>query len=205
MKTVFVRPERCIGCKQCEIACAVEHSKTKNLFTAIYEDPLPTPRIHVTPTVGIKTFPNKCRHCDPAPCMQACPTGAITRISEYDTVVINEEKCIACGMCAIVCPFDVITYKRSWRITIDKEVAIKCDNCIDRVSRGLLPACVEACKTGALVYGDINEILKEERKETAKRIVLATEIGGEMIEEAVPENIRLWRELGRSMKEISGR
>lgn len=199
MKTVFVRPERCIGCKHCEISCAIEHSKTKDLFAAIYEDPPPTSRIHVTPTIGIMTFPNRCRHCDPAPCMQVCPTGAISRLREHDTVLIDERKCIACGMCAIVCPFDVITYKRSWKIAIDKEVANKCDNCVDRLNVGMIPTCVEACKTGALIYGDIDEILREERKETAKRIILATAVGEEMLEAAVPENIRLWRELGRSL------
>ncbi|MGQ4833827.1 MAG: 4Fe-4S dicluster domain-containing protein [Candidatus Asgardarchaeia archaeon] len=47
--------------------------------------------------MGIIIFPDKCRHCNPAPCMQVCPTGAITRQSEFDTVIINEEKCIDSG------------------------------------------------------------------------------------------------------------
>ncbi len=196
MKTVFIRPERCIGCRHCEIACAVEHSKTKNLFTAIFEDPPPTPRIHVTPTLGVSTFPVRCRHCNPAPCMQVCPSGAITRDDETDTVFVNEERCVGCGMCAIVCPYDAITYHKSWKVKIDREVATKCDNCIDRVKNGLLPACVEACKTGALVFGDVNEIIKEERSRTAKKIATALVSAEGEVEAEVPWNIKMWRELG---------
>lgn len=202
MKTVFVRPERCIGCKHCEIACAVEHSKTKNLYTAIFEEPLPTPRIHVTPTFGIMTYPDKCRHCNPAPCMQVCPSGAIARDKETDTVLLNEEKCIACGMCAIVCPFDVITYHQSWHVSLDQEIAIKCDHCFERITNGLLPACVDACKTGALVYGDINEIIKEERKVIAKKVAVAETAAEEIIEAEVPDLIKLWRNLGLSMMRV---
>ena len=201
MKTVFVRPERCIGCKHCEIACAVEHSQTKNLFTAIFEEPLPKPRIHVTPTLGVLTFPVRCRHCNPAPCMQVCPSGAITRDDETDTVLIDEKKCIGCGMCGIVCPYDVITYYRSWKVKINREVATKCDNCIDRVKNGMLPACVEACKTGALVYGDVNEIIKEERKKSAKKIATALTVAEGEVEAEVPDNIKIWRDLGLKIYE----
>ncbi len=49
MKTVFVNPERCIGCKQCQIACAVEHSQSKDLYQAVFEPVPPQPRILVAP------------------------------------------------------------------------------------------------------------------------------------------------------------
>ncbi len=90
MRTVFVNPERCIGCRQCEIACAVEHSQSKNLYQAILEKPKARSRIHVAPGLYLSTsFPNKCRHCDPAPCMSVCPTGAISRDAELGTVVVD--------------------------------------------------------------------------------------------------------------------
>ena len=112
MKTVFVHPERCIGCKQCESACAVAHSQTKNLFLAVFESPPPKPRIHAEPGLTMNTaFPNKCRHCNPAPCMSVCPTSAIHRADDFpEIILVDEHKCIACGMCAMVCPFDVITF-----------------------------------------------------------------------------------------------
>ena len=75
---VFVNPERCIGCRQCEFACAVEHSRSRDAVMAMFEDPVPRTRVHVEPGYALATsFPNRCRHCNPAPCQQVCPTQAI--------------------------------------------------------------------------------------------------------------------------------
>ncbi len=83
MRSVFINPERCIGCRQCEFACAMEHSQSKVAATALVEDPLPRTRIHVEPGPALNTsFPVRCHHCNPAPCGQVCPTGAITRETE---------------------------------------------------------------------------------------------------------------------------
>jgi carbon-monoxide dehydrogenase iron sulfur subunit len=85
MKTVFIQPELCIGCRQCELACAVEHSASKDETAAFLESPVPRTRIHVEPgPVSSTAFPNRCRHCNPAPCIQVCPTGAMARDAEYD-------------------------------------------------------------------------------------------------------------------------
>jgi anaerobic carbon-monoxide dehydrogenase iron sulfur subunit len=206
MKTVFVNPERCIGCKQCQIACAVEHSESKNLFQAIAEDRKPRPRVLVAPGISLDTsYPNKCRHCDPAPCMSVCPTGAISREFNSDIVSIDPDKCISCAMCAMVCPFDVITFYPSHEALLDKAVAIKCDHCLDRQQRGEIPACVEACKVGALVFGDINELVKTARTKLAQ--VVSIGIGGtvEEIEAAsvrLPANVEAWRGLGRTITHV---
>src|SRR5665213_3977267 len=90
MKTVFINPERCIGCLQCELACAVEHSASKDETTAFLETPVPRKRVHVQAgPVPTFAFPNRCRHCDPAPCLQVCPTGAIMRDEEHGLVLVN--------------------------------------------------------------------------------------------------------------------
>ena len=158
MKTVFVNPERCLGCGQCQIACAVEHSQSKDLVQAISESPRPRPRIWVASGYALNTsFPNKCRHCNPAPCMSACPTGAISRENDCDVVLIDNCRCITCAMCAIVCPFDVIRYHPMTSAPLSRTSALKCDNCLERQHRGDLPACVEACKCNALQFGDIND------------------------------------------------
>jgi len=199
MKTVFVNPERCIGCKQCQIACAVEHSKSKNLYQAIAEDRKPRPRVLVGPGVVLDTsFPNKCRHCEPAPCMSVCPTGAISRDGDTGTVVVDVDKCITCAMCAMVCPFDVITFYPSYKATLDKAVAIKCDHCIDRLRRDEVPACVDACKVGALVFGDINELVKAARTKLAQTVSVAV---GQIAPATarLPANVEAWRDLGRAV------
>jgi len=165
MKTVFVNPERCIGCMQCQVACAVEHSASRDLVTAVGEDPLPRARIHVEagPVEGT-AFPNRCRHCSPAPCVQVCPTAAMSRNPDEDLVLVDEEKCIVCAMCAMVCPFDCITFHAIPDGGAERVGAVKCDGCVDRLRRGEPePACVEACKVGALVYGEINELIAQGR------------------------------------------
>ena len=79
MKTVIVRPERCVGCLQCRLACAVEHSASKSLYAAISEATRPQARLRIYPGGRHLAFPNKCRHCDPAPCQEVCIAGAIKR------------------------------------------------------------------------------------------------------------------------------
>ena len=165
MRTVFVNPERCIGCLQCEIDCALEHSASHDLATAFHEQPTPRKRVHVEPgPVATTSFPNKCRHCDPAPCQGVCPSGAIYRDDELGLVLIDARRCIGCAMCAVVCPFDVITFHPDpLGPSVTTAVAIKCDGCETRVRIGFEPACVDACKVDALVYGDINELVASGR------------------------------------------
>jgi len=67
MQSVFVNPERCIGCRRCEFACSVEHSQSQVATAAIRENPVPRAGIHVSPGLGFNTlFPNRCGHCEPA-------------------------------------------------------------------------------------------------------------------------------------------
>jgi anaerobic carbon-monoxide dehydrogenase iron sulfur subunit len=204
MKTVFVHPERCIGCKQCEAACAVAHSQTQNLFLSVFESPAPKPRIHAEPGLTMNTaFPNKCRHCNPAPCLSVCPTAAIHRASDYpDIVLIEARKCIACGMCAMVCPFDVISYFPSMAAPEKTSVALKCDHCIERQRMDLIPACVEACKVYALEFGDINELAKAARTRYSQAVSVATrEISSEML--ALPANVDAWRGYGAEVTHLN--
>ena len=76
-KEIFVRPDRCMGCNSCQLACAVEHSESKSLYGAIAEYPQPKPRIFVEWVQPENRVPVVCRHCEDAPCMYACIAGAI--------------------------------------------------------------------------------------------------------------------------------
>ena len=205
MKTVFVDPERCVACHQCEVACLVEHSQSKNLYGALSESP--TPRRFIVATPGIRlnsSFPSKCRHCNPAPCQAVCPTGAISRNADMDIVLIDGSKCIVCGMCAMVCPFDVITYFPTAKVRPERTVAIKCDNCVDRQHEGMMPACVETCKVGALQFGDVNELVKKARTQIGKSVSIA--IGLIKPEEtSVPAHFQSWRDWGESVAQINER
>ncbi|MGA1870215.1 MAG: 4Fe-4S dicluster domain-containing protein [bacterium] len=203
MKTVFVNPERCIGCKQCQIACAVEHSENKDIYSAVFEPVTPRPRILVAPGLYFNTsFPNKCRHCDPAPCLHVCPTGAISRDEEHNIVCVDGRKCITCAMCAMVCPFDVLTFYPLPSINPQKPVALKCDQCSDRQQQGKVPVCVEACKVNALEFGDLNELIKKSRTHLAREVSVAV---GEIKPPTtkVPAHVESWRQWGEAVDRMN--
>lgn len=147
-----------MGCKSCEMACAIEHSKDRSLYGAISEKPLPLRRLYVEKADGQK-IPLVCRHCEDAPCVAVCRTGAMTQEST-GAVVRDAERCIGCWMCAMICPYGVISSQKGSR------VAVKCDRCVDRGQ----PACVDACPTHTLVFAEEREFAEMMRKEAASKI-----------------------------------
>ncbi len=160
MKEIFVRLNRCVGCKSCELACAVEHSKTKELSLAIHEIPRPKQRIFVEYVYDHKV-PFLCRHCEDAPCVASCRTGALQQDPVTRIVSHDPDKCIGCWMCAMVCPYGMISKEK------ERRIAIKCDRCPDRT----LPACVEACRTNALIFDEEEKFAKTVRREAACEVM----------------------------------
>jgi carbon-monoxide dehydrogenase iron sulfur subunit len=105
-------------------------------------------------------------------------------------------------MCAMVCPFDVITYYPSMAAPQKTSVALKCDHCIERQRIGAIPACVEACKVFALEFGDINELVKAARTRYSQAVSIATgEISNEML--ALPANVNAWRGYGAAVTHLN--
>ncbi|MBN2119787.1 MAG: 4Fe-4S dicluster domain-containing protein [Candidatus Omnitrophica bacterium] len=137
---------RCVGCKSCEIACAVAHSQEKNVFLAIREEPRPKKRVFVQVTKE-GSYPLQCRHCDEPACVLACMSAAITRDERTGMVTIDKDRCVGCGMCIMSCPFGALIMDK------DKKVSLKCDFCIETAE----PACVQACPTGCLFLGTLEE------------------------------------------------
>ena len=164
-KEIFVRLDRCMGCYTCEVACAVEHSQNKNLYSAISERPVPKKRVYVEWVAPDGRIPVLCRHCEDAPCMHACISGAISRTDE-GVVFTNVDKCIGCWTCVMVCPYVVIGRH------MEEHKAYRCDRCPDRQS----PACVDACPTKALVYRTVEDYSSDVLK-TASREMLSGEGG----------------------------
>jgi carbon-monoxide dehydrogenase iron sulfur subunit len=106
--------------------------------------------------------PIVCRHCDDAPCMHACISGAIHR-DEDGVVRTNADKCIGCWTCVMVCPYGVIGRH------LEEHKAYRCDRCPDRD----IPACVSACPTGALVYQSVPDYSGEVRRHASREILQA--------------------------------
>jgi anaerobic carbon-monoxide dehydrogenase iron sulfur subunit len=156
MKVLGVYLDRCLGCKTCELYCAVERGgDKKTLFGAVQEIPRPRPRLRVEGSAKV-SFPLQCRHCLQAPCLDACLAGAMVRDATSNLVVLREDLCIGCWTCTVFCPYGVIF---PWP---ERKAALKCDLCLHREER----VCVDVCPTKAirLVHvEDLDELAEEKR------------------------------------------
>ena len=158
----------CVGCHACAVNC-------KEWNTGGYHAPLTDTdpyggdpqgvwlnRIHsfeVANDSGGRTvhFPKSCLHCDNAPCVTVCPTGASYKRVEDGIVLVEESKCIGCKLCSWACPYGAREF--------DDDVGVmkKCTLCIDRIYNEKLeevarvPACVSTCPANARHYGDFND------------------------------------------------
>jgi len=167
-KVIAINIEKCLGCKSCEMACAVAHSASKVLQEAIQELPRPQRRVRVQ-TAGGFAVPLQCRHCEDAPCIAVCPTAAIHRHQADGPVLIEQDRCIGCKLCIVVCPFGVI------EVSSDAKAVVKCDLCIERTRTGQEPACVEACPTKALKLVSEKELAAGKRQLAAQELVSSTQ------------------------------
>jgi Fe-S-cluster-containing dehydrogenase component/formate-dependent nitrite reductase membrane component NrfD len=137
---------KCIGCHACTTAC-----KSENLV------PLGVTRTYVK-AVEVGTFPQvrrsfqvtRCNQCEDAPCVAACPTGAMFRRPD-GIVDFDRSICIGCKACMAACPYDAIF------INPDDHTAEKCNFCSHRIDAGLEPACVVVCPVEAILVGDLND------------------------------------------------
>lgn len=153
MQQLLIDPDRCLGCHSCELACAVEHALSKDLFAAVLNKESSAARIFVE-TDGETNLPLQCRHCQEPACANACMSGALQRDAETGKVLFNRDGCVGCWMCVMACPFGAIEQDRG------QKVISKCDRCPDRE----VPACAGACPTGAIKFVEITEYSSDRRK-----------------------------------------
>jgi carbon-monoxide dehydrogenase iron sulfur subunit len=142
-KKIFCDIRKCLGCGTCEIACAVEHSASKELALAIKEKERPLKRRRAQFIDAGVSISSGCNHCEDAACVNACISGAMYKDRDNGLTKHDTEKCIGCWMCIMSCPFGAITRKK------EEKIAVKCDMCPGRD----VPACVSACPAGALFFG----------------------------------------------------
>jgi len=149
-KFLFVFPELCTGCRDCEIVCSLKHEGVINPERS---------RIRVIRDVfeGIEV-PMVCMQCIEAPCMNSCKVEAIY-VDERDAKIIDYEKCIACRRCIIACPFGV-----NFLDPVTKK-PIKCDLCNGD------PECVKFCSTGAVSFLTAEELNREKIKLSSEKFI----------------------------------
>jgi len=140
---IVIEAEKCLGCKTCELECAISHSLSKNLVGAIREKSLP--RLNVEEISNIPV-PIQCAHCDAAACVSACPTSAIIKIEKTGSIVINQKLCVGCKSCIIVCPYGIPQIRK------DGKAIIKCDQCFEKLEKDEKPACVSGCPVNAIKF-----------------------------------------------------
>jgi Fe-S-cluster-containing dehydrogenase component len=173
----------CIGCRTCTWGCKQENNTPDNISPLWIEnfelklkdggEPEPedlnngaTTSYTESPTPGHWYMPVACNHCDNAPCVKVCPTGATAK--EPDGYVsIDYNKCIGCRLCVVACPYNARRF--NWfkpdpvanpnPLVPLRPVGVveKCTFCIHRTRRGKLPRCVEVCPIHARHFGDFND------------------------------------------------
>ncbi len=164
--------KRCIGCYACQLSCKAEHGTPPGVFFArvlkVEEGQYPSARNLFLPVL--------CNHCENAPCVDACPTGASFKW-EDGTVDIDHDKCVGCKTCMMACPYDnryyhgesqgyypgqgLTAYEKARVSRHQEDVVMKCDFCRERRLAGKLPACVTNCPTVARIFGDLDDATSE--------------------------------------------
>ncbi len=135
-----------MGCGLCEVSCTVQHSKSKDIVKAYTrETPRPISRVRLEMSRPV-SFAIQCRHCENAPCAQACLTGAMHKDAQTGIVTHNPDKCMGCWTCVMICPFGAI------KMDTQNRVIAKCDRCLELD----VPACVANCPNGGLEIKETN-------------------------------------------------
>lgn len=163
------------GCTDCIAACHLAHNvpdigsrkeQVKWIWQVSYEQAFPDQgNKYILQDLHDSHVLLLCNHCDNPPCVRVCPTQATWK-REDGIVMMDYHRCIGCRYCMAACPYGSRSF--NWRdprpyikqINTDyptrtKGVVEKCNFCDERLAQGKLPACVEACKSGALTFGDL--------------------------------------------------
>ena len=181
---MVVDTKKCLqekGCSACIDACHAAHNvptiddpkeEVKWIWKESYEDSFPM-HAHPHTDEGLKEQPVLvfCNHCESPPCVRVCPTQATWKRDEDGVVMMDQHRCIGCRYCIVACPYGSRSFNWSdprahlTQLNADfptrtKGVVEKCNFCAERLAKGLLPACVEACSDAgcsALVFGDLSD------------------------------------------------
>jgi len=154
--------DKCVACGACVIACMDQN----DIWPDRGDKPFRTVgTLEPFPGCGrIGYFSIACMHCDDAPCVVGCPTGALFQNEETCFVGSDKSKCIGCHSCVMSCPFGAPKFDSDGKIE-------KCSGCSIRVENGLIPACVRICPTKALKYDAAENIEKGKKLRTLRKAV----------------------------------
>ena len=158
-KVIVVDIRKCYACLGCVVECSYRQAGAGPSDPLNWE--ILSQAACEVEAIGNEPVPLVCNHCEDAPCIAVCPTGATHREVEGGPVLLAAERCIGCKACVMACPFGMA------RLRQDGTSVIKCDLCQDRLREGLLPVCVEACPTGARELKELDDVTAEARRRAA--------------------------------------
>jgi len=136
MQALQIHPDKCTGCKQCELACSY-------VQIGAFQPSRSVIKVHIFDEQA-SFAPYACFQCDEAWCMQACPVNAIDIDENTGAKIVIDEVCVGCKLCVIACPFGTIFFDKT------DDIAAKCDLCAGD------PACAHACPTAAIEVLDVD-------------------------------------------------
>ncbi len=147
---------KCVGCDSCTVSCKAEF----NVRLGAHRSWVNKAEKGTFPNVTRVFLPRLCNQCETSSCSLVCPTQA-TYKRDDGIVVIDKDKCIGCRYCINACPYGSRYFNWSDDGSGDKSrthgTVDKCDFCIHRVEKGLVPSCVNGCPHDARVFGDLND------------------------------------------------
>ena len=146
----------CTGCKACQIGCKDKWDLEVGVTwrrVAEFTEGTWTKSADGSYTNSVSSYYTSvaCNHCESAPCIDVCPTGAMQK-RENGIVVIEADACIGCRYCEWACPYGAPQFSATLG------VMTKCNGCFDEVEAGGSPACVSACPSRALEFGELSEL-----------------------------------------------
>lgn len=130
----------CLGCGLCRIYCAAAHDGFQGNVLLAFKHGNPLPRINLI-NLPERVHLNVCRHCQDAPCINACISGAMQK-DEYGLVYVDHSRCVSCYTCILVCPFG------HPQVSHGRPEVLKCDLCRENNGK---PACVQHCPNEAII------------------------------------------------------
>ncbi len=166
----FTDTSVCIGCKACEVACkqwnqlpsdgfkftGKSYDNTEHLGATTWRHVAFKEQMGETSSRWLM-MSDVCKHCEDAPCVKSCPTGALV-YNEFGDVYLQADICNGCGYCISACPFGVLDRSK------EDGHAHKCTLCYDRQKGGMEPACAKSCPTASIQFGPVDELREKARK-----------------------------------------
>jgi Fe-S-cluster-containing hydrogenase component 2 len=154
-KFLLIYPEKCLGCRICEMFCSLSHTDTCNPARS---------RVNIIKMdLDVRCVPMVCQQCAEPACEKACPSGAIQRNECTGAMETDPKRCIGCRMCVLACPFG------GTGVDPREGTVMRCDLCQGE------PKCAEVCPYGAIVYVEADRQALHKKRSGAERFLTSLE------------------------------